>query len=218
MVAAGRPALSGHGQPLTVVVATRNAGKLAEIRAIGAGRGVVFVPMEASIAAAEETGETFAENARLKALRCAEATGGLALADDSGLEVDALGGAPGVNSARYAGVGCTYADNNAKLLAALEGVPPQRRTARFRCVMVLAEPGRVLAETQGTLEGRIAHSPRGSGGFGYDPLFYLPERGCTLAELAPEEKNAISHRGQALRRMLREIERLREAGVIGAGR
>nr|MBO2469859.1 non-canonical purine NTP pyrophosphatase [Bacillota bacterium] len=124
-----------------------------------------------------------------------------ALADDSGLEVDALGGEPGVYSARYAGEGASDAANNAKLLAALEGVPAEKRTARYRCVLALAVPGMATVTVEGVCEGLIAEQPRGTGGFGYDPLFYLPGRGKTMAELRPEEKNAISHRGQALRRL-----------------
>jgi len=155
-----------------------------------------------------EGGATFAANARAKALHYARATGRWALADDSGLAVDALGGAPGVRSARYAqetfqpGADRAERDraNTAKLLAALADVPDERRTARFVCHLALAEPGRVLLEARGTLEGRIARAPAGHNGFGYDPVFFLPDRGCTAAELTAAQKNAISHRGQALRR------------------
>jgi XTP/dITP diphosphohydrolase len=122
------------------------------------------------------------------------------LADDSGLEVDALGGAPGVFSARYAGPGATDADNVAKLLEALRGMPDEARIARFRCSLALLAPDGCLRSVDGVCEGRIAHAPRGTGGFGYDPVFLLPDRGLTVAELPPEEKNRISHRGQALAR------------------
>lgn len=155
-----------------------------------------------------EDGAAFADNARHKALYYARALGRWCLADDSGLEVDALGGAPGVKSARYAeeafGPGADKAArdaaNNAKLLAALEGVPDSRRTARFVCHAVLADEKGVLAEAEGRVEGRIGLAPRGDNGFGYDPLFLLPD-GRTMAELDADAKNRISHRGQALRRL-----------------
>jgi len=155
---------------------------------------------------AVQDADTFEGNARLKALHFARLTNLWALADDSGLEVDALDGAPGVCSARYAGVGATRAArdraNNERLLRELESVPDERRTARFVCAMCLAAPdGRILAETRGTFEGAIARAPRGTNGFGYDPLLELPGEGRTSAELSPEEKNARSHRGEAARRM-----------------
>lgn len=186
-----------------LVLATRNPGKVREMVTLLADLGVTVrslsdVPGAPEV---EEDGRTFAENAVKKAETIARFTGLPALADDSGLEVDALGGAPGVFSARYAGEGASDAANNAKLLAALAGVPPERRTARYRCVLALAVPGMPTVTVEGVCEGRIAEQPRGSGGFGYDPLFYLPHKGKTMAELAPEEKNAISHRGQALRRL-----------------
>ncbi len=160
-----------------------------------------------------EIGATFAENARTKALAYARATGQWCLADDSGLVVDALGGAPGVHSARYAADDCPAAANldaanNAKLLAALEGAEDEQRGARFVCHLVLADPDRVLIETFDTIEGRIAHEPRGENGFGYDPLFFVPELGCTTAQLPLEEKNAISHRGKALRQFARLLDEL----------
>jgi XTP/dITP diphosphohydrolase len=155
----------------------------------------------------EETGATFADNARLKALYYARATGQWCLADDSGLVVDALGGAPGVHSARYAaGAFPPGADrpardaaNIAKLLAAMEGTDDARRTARFVCHLTLADADHVLLEACGAVEGRIARSPRGHNGFGYDPVFLVPEQGRTAAEMPPEEKNRISHRGKAVR-------------------
>lgn len=160
------------------------------------------------IAEPDETGETFAQNAREKALYYAQATGRWCLADDSGLEVDALGGAPGVHSARYSSDTVSpTADrktidqaNNAKLLAALKDVPDDDRTARFVCCLALAGAGEILIETRGEFEGVIAHSGAGDNGFGYDPLFWVPDRGCTAAQLPPKEKNRISHRGRAVRR------------------
>lgn len=169
----------------------------------------VLSAADAGLPEVEETGATFAENARLKALSAAIHARVPALADDSGLEVDALGGRPGVHSARYAGEGAADAANNAKLLDELRGAPLERRTARFVCAMALAAPapvpGRaftggaaVLVEFRGELPGRIALEPRGKYGFGYDPLLELPERGQTAAELTLAEKNRISHRGRAL--------------------
>lgn len=154
-----------------------------------------------------ECGDSFAENARSKALHYARATNLWCLADDSGLQVDCLNGEPGVRSARYAcpdEARCPAREvldqaNNAKLLGALEGVPDERRTARFVCHLALASQERILIETFDTVEGRIARAPRGSNGFGYDPIFFVPELGCTTAELSPEEKNRISHRGKAVR-------------------
>lgn len=149
---------------------------------------------------------TFAGNARIKALAYARATGIRCLAEDSGLEVDALGGAPGVHSARYSGAEGNRAErdaaNNEKLLRELSGIPRTERTARFVCALCLADPdGTIVAETRGTYEGIIADAPRGSNGFGYDPLLWLPDAGRTSAELSPDEKNARSHRGAAVRQM-----------------
>ena len=190
-----------------VLLATGNAGKLCELREIAAGspltfRGLADFP---DVLEAVEDAATFAENARLKALHYAAATGLYTLADDSGLEVDALGGAPGVHSARYAGEPRSDAANNRKLLQALTGVPPERRTARFRCAMAFAQAGAVLCESDGTVEGRIIDEPRGENGFGYDPLFLVPALGQTVAELSADRKHALSHRGQALRAMLPRI-------------
>ena len=144
----------------------------------------------------EETGETLEENARLKALAAVEATGMAAVADDTGLFVDALGGLPGVRSSRYAGPGCTYADNVRKLLEAMAGIEPASRGARFRSAVVLACPDGSRQTFEGSLAGSIGEEPRGTGGFGYDPVFVLPD-GATLAELALSEKNRVSHRGAA---------------------
>ena len=186
-----------------VVVATANRGKLAEIRSALAFDGWEFVtaddlgfdPLDVV-----ESGDTFEANAALKAHEYHRVFGLAALADDSGLEVDALGGAPGVYSARYAGEDATDADNNLKLLAALDAVPARERTARFRCVVVLVAEDGSETVAAGVCEGVIGFEPRGSGGFGYDPLF-LPAAtpGRTMAELELPEKNAISHRGAALR-------------------
>lgn len=193
-----------------LLLATTNPGKLHEIRQMCGGRGWWWRSLSEfpEVAIAVEDGATFAENARRKALHYAAATGLYTLADDSGLEVDCLNGEPGVHSACYAGLPRDDAANNRKLIAALRGVPLERRSARFRCVMVLARPGEVLAETSGTVEGLIIDQPRGTNGFGYDPHFLLPHLGRTAAELAPHEKNAISHRGRALAQMLTRMEEL----------
>lgn len=191
----------------TLLLATGNPGKLRELRALVAGTPLECVGLAEfpQVPVAEEPGATFAENACLKALHYAEHTGLWTLADDSGLEVDALDGAPGVLSARYAGTPSDDAANNRKLVAALAGVAPARRTARFRCAMALAEPGRVRAETTGAFEGVIIDAPRGTNGFGYDPHFFVPDLGRTAAELPSDLKNRRSHRGQALRAMLPQL-------------
>jgi XTP/dITP diphosphohydrolase len=190
-----------------ILLATHNVGKVREIRQVTAHLGWVWRSLDdfPGVPEAVEETDSFAENARCKALHYAAATGLATLADDSGLEVDCLGGGPGVQSARYGGTPRDDAANNRKLVAALVGVPLEKRTARFRCVMVFARPGAVLAETQGAVEGLIIDEPRGDNGFGYDPHFFLPRRNKTMAELPPDEKNAISHRGQALRAMLSKI-------------
>ncbi|MDP3426005.1 MAG: XTP/dITP diphosphatase [Humidesulfovibrio sp.] len=190
----------------TVVLATRNKGKLAELDALLAGFGLHVVGLGAfpDLGEIEETGATFAENARLKARTVAQATGLVALADDSGLAVDALSGAPGVYSARYSGENATDATNNAKLLEALAHVPEDRRGCRFVSVVTAIAPSGAEIMAEGRWEGRVLTSPRGAGGFGYDPLFLDPELGRSAAELAPAEKNARSHRGQALRALLKD--------------
>jgi XTP/dITP diphosphohydrolase len=191
-----------------LVIATSNPHKVEEIAAVLGQIGIACVPMEGvGIPEPEENGATFEENARIKAIAYARALGATVLADDSGLEVDALGGAPGVHSARYAGVGATRAErdaaNNAKLLRALNGVPHARRTARFVCVLCVARPdGSIAAEARGTFDGWIGEGLRGSNGFGYDPLLVLAD-GRTSAELSSAEKNARSHRGNALRTLIR---------------
>ena len=166
----------------------------------------------------KEDGATFAENACKKAMGYAEASGLWTLADDSGLVIDALGGAPGVNSARFSGERPKGADrkvldrrNMDKVLSLLAGVPAEKRTARFVCCLCLASPEEVLIETQGTLEGLIIDKPTGTGGFGYDPIFYVPQLGKTVAQLGEEEKNAISHRGNALRKLRPLLDQLLSA-------
>lgn len=196
----------------TIVLATTNPGKVREFGQLFAASGLslhVIGLRDVGLEAPEETGTTFAENALLKARHAATATGHLALADDSGLEVDGLGGAPGVRSARYAGEGAGDAANRQRLIAELAGVPEAARTGRFRCAIAIARPDGTAEVAEGRCEGVAITTPRGDNGFGYDPLFLLPQLGRTMAELASEEKNAISHRARAtahalpmLRRML----------------
>ena len=189
-----------------LVIATANPGKLREFQALLAGLPFATVAQGAlGVTVAVETGATFAENALLKARHAAAASGAAAIADDSGLEVDALGGAPGIYSARYAGeaagdAAAVDAANNAKLVAALQGVPFQLRRARYRCALVYLDgPGDTAPlHAQGVWEGYILEAPRGSRGFGYDPYFWLPELELTAAELDPALKNRLSHRGTAL--------------------
>lgn len=197
-----------------LVLATGNPGKRREMAPLLAPLGLEIVTQgELEIAGAEETGLSFVENALLKARHAARESGLPAIADDSGLAVDALNGAPGIYSARYAGADADDAANNRKLLAALEGLPEERRTARYHCLLVYLrhaeDPVPVIAE--GHWEGRIAAAPQGSGGFGYDPLFYLPELGCTAAELPAEEKNRRSHRGRALSALIAQLRELPHA-------
>lgn len=189
---------------MRVVLASRNAGKAREIRQLLADEGVAFdlVTLDdvAPGATLREDEETFEGNALAKAQQAAAASGLPAIADDSGLEVDALGGAPGVRSARYAGEPCDDQRNNAQLLAALRGVPAEARTARFRCVAAFVDPKRRVSITRaGACEGEIVETPRGTEGFGYDPLFLVPAVGRTMAEIPLEEKNRLSHRAAAFR-------------------
>lgn len=191
-----------HGR---IVLASGNPGKVREINQLLAGGGLEVLPQsEFGVPDIEETGLTFVENAILKARNAAKHTGLPAIADDSGLEVDALQGAPGIYSARYAGEGASDRDNLEKLLEQLGDLPEQDRGARFQCLMVFMrhalDPTPMIF--QGTWEGRILFQPRGESGFGYDPVFFVPDRGCSSAQLAPEVKNAISHRGQALRKLV----------------
>ena len=185
-----------------IVLASSNAGKLKEINAIFADQPFELVPQKTfNISDADETGLSFVENAIIKARHAAEHSGMLALADDSGIEVDYLQGAPGIYSARYAGQPCDNQANNDKLLTALAGVPREQRRARFQCVIVLMrhanDPTPLICS--GSWEGFIVEQQQGANGFGYDPLFYVPTHQCTSAELSPEVKNQISHRAQALR-------------------
>ena len=184
---------------MRLLIATNNVGKVHEYAELLAGSGfdlcrLAEVGLDNEV---EETGETFTENACLKARAYGQSSGLLTLADDSGLEVDALGGAPGVHSARYAGPGATDADRIGKLLAALDGVPWEKRTADFRCVIALSWPDGRLETFEGRCDGVIAFEPKGTNGFGFDPVFYMPEHNCTMAELPMDVKNCISHRGRA---------------------
>jgi XTP/dITP diphosphohydrolase len=193
-----------------LVLATANEGKLREFQSLLADLPFTLVTQASlGVPSPEETGSSFLDNALLKARHARAAAGCAVLADDSGLEVDALGGAPGVYSARYAGPHADDAANNAKLIAALRGVPAPRRTARYRCVLVFIAAERdahpLIAE--GIWEGSIAFEPRGSAGFGYDPYFLLPDRGVCAAELPPAEKNRLSHRGLALEELRRQLAR-----------
>ncbi|HEX3681995.1 MAG TPA: RdgB/HAM1 family non-canonical purine NTP pyrophosphatase [Bryobacteraceae bacterium] len=180
-----------------------NPGKLREFALAVASTVIQPLPRLRDIPAPDETGSTFEENARLKAVYYSAFTPELVFADDSGLEVDALAGAPGVHSARYAGPNATDAENNALLLEALANTA--RRSARFVCFLALARQGQVLRIFRGAVDGEILPAPRGAGGFGYDPLFFYPPFGCSFAELAPEQKFAVSHRGNALRALARYL-------------
>lgn len=185
---------------MKIVLATNNSGKVKEINELLEPHGIKAVSMAEfpGLGEIEEDGSTFRENAIIKASAVCEHTGLMALADDSGLEVDYLDGAPGIRSARFAGEEKNDEANNKKLLNLLAGVPSEKRTARFRCVIAIAVPGGWVYTADGACEGVISNEPRGAGGFGYDPLFYLPEYGRTFAELDLETKNKISHRGRAL--------------------
>lgn len=186
-----------------LLVATRNRGKLREIESLLGGSVAALSSLAdfPDIPLAVEDGATFAENALKKARSAAQASGKPVIADDSGLVVDALAGRPGVHSARFAGEGATDEENNAKLLREMSGIPHERRTAAFHCVIVLCFPDASCQTFSGELKGVILDAPRGAGGFGYDPLFIVPEYGRTLAELPLETKNVISHRGKALAKL-----------------
>jgi XTP/dITP diphosphohydrolase len=183
------------------VLATTNPHKVREIRSLLEGLDVEILGLDAlpPIEAPEETGTSFAENAALKARYYASRTGLPAIAEDSGLEIDALGGAPGVESARFHGAHSTYPEKFAALYAMLDGNGGRDSPARFVCAVAIADDGGVLFETRGTVEGRISPEPRGSHGFGYDPIFFYPPEGRTLGEVADEVKRAVSHRGAAFR-------------------
>lgn len=190
-----------------IVLASGNSGKLREFQSLLGALAVELLPQsDFALEEAEETGLSFVENALIKARHASAATGLPALADDSGIEVDALAGEPGIYSARYAGIAGPTADkeNNLKLLAELEQVPEGERTARFQCVIVFMRHARdpMPLICQGTWEGQILFAESGSNGFGYDPLFYVPEHGCSSAELSPDVKNSLSHRGKALQQLV----------------
>ncbi|MBI3834251.1 MAG: XTP/dITP diphosphatase [Planctomycetes bacterium] len=195
---------------MKLLIATSNRGKLREIDAVLAGNSLELKTLADFPGLSEviENGDTFEANACKKASHYASLTRLITLADDSGLEVDALGGAPGVYSARYAGIQGDDAANNAKLLRELQGVSAERRAARFRCVVALADSTGILATASGKIEGRILEAPRGVNGFGYDPLFFIPECNKTVAELPPDVKNQISHRGRALAAIKPQITQL----------
>jgi XTP/dITP diphosphohydrolase len=194
-----------------IILASSNRGKVREFNELLTGRDLEIIPQSHfNVPDIEETGLSFVENAILKARNAAELTGKPAIADDSGLEVDALSGAPGIYSARYAGPDASDEANLTKLLGNLLEVPEQDRTARFQCLMVyLRHPGDPTpAICQGTWEGSILFEPRGENGFGYDPVFLVPEQGCSAAELPPGIKNSLSHRGKALQKMLSVLAKL----------
>lgn len=190
-----------------LVFATSNEGKMREIREILKELDMeIYSLKEAGIESdAEENGTTFEENAVIKARAAAKYTDAIVLADDSGLEIDYLNGEPGVYSARYLGEDISYRIKNQNLIDRLEGVPDEKRTARFVCVIAAVLPDGGVLTARGTVEGIIGTEERGQGGFGYDPIFYLPEYGCSTAELSMEQKNEISHRGKALREMKEKL-------------
>jgi XTP/dITP diphosphohydrolase len=193
---------SESSAPVRVVLATRNAGKKREFDRLLVGLGIEIedLSQHPSVPEVEETGDSYLANALLKARQVARHTGLPAMADDSGLEVDALAGAPGIHSARFAG-SRSDSDNLALLLTRLQGVSEEERTARFRCVLVLAKPDGTYISAEATCEGSITTAPGGRGGFGYDPVFFYPPARCTFAELDQAEKNRVSHRAQACRRL-----------------
>ena len=195
---------------MTIVLATRNQGKIAEIKALLPGLGIQPAASYPGCPEPDETGRNFEENALIKARAVAQYTSRAALADDSGLEVDALDGAPGVRSARYAGAGATDRDNIQRLLDALDGIPDADRTARFRCAMAVAAPDGRTWTVEGVCEGRIIRKPRGGAGFGYDPLFVPAGYKSTFGELERSVKNRISHRAMALDRIRDVLEALRD--------
>ncbi len=196
----------------TILIATGNAGKLREIVAIASEMASSELNVAWKTLAdldpfpdVVEDGATFAENAAKKAIHFSRLSGLWTLADDSGLVVDTLNGAPGVRSARYAGEPCVDSANNTKLITALHGIPPEHRQARFHCAMALSDGERILLTSEGTIQGRIVDTPRGSNGFGYDPHFLATEFDMTTAEMLPDMKGRVSHRGQALRSMIPQL-------------
>jgi XTP/dITP diphosphohydrolase len=200
--------MTGAHQGESIVLASNNAGKVREINELLETEQIRVVPQgDLGVTEAEETGLTFVENAIIKARNAARHTALAAIADDSGIEVDALRGAPGIYSARFAGPGASDAENLEKLIDALQGVPEALRSARFQCLMVYMRHGEdpTPVVCQGTWEGRIGLVPRGDNGFGYDPVFQVPGEGCSAAELPAITKNRLSHRGQALRALVRYL-------------
>ena len=189
-----------------IVFATGNAGKMKEIREILGDLDIELLSLKDAGIHADivEDGKTFEENAQIKAKAICEMTGEIVLADDSGLEIDYLNKEPGIYSARYAGTDTSYDIKNSLLLSRMKGVPDKQRTARFVCAVAAVFPNGDKEVVRGTMEGCIGYEIAGANGFGYDPIFFLPEYGCTSAELAPEKKNELSHRGEALR-MMRQI-------------
>ncbi|MBQ6392500.1 MAG: XTP/dITP diphosphatase [Eubacterium sp.] len=189
-----------------IIFATGNEGKMKEIREILGDLGYEILSMKEAGVDVDivEDGETFEENAIIKATTVMKATGSIVLADDSGLEVDYLNKEPGVMSARYMGENTSYRIKNQIIIDRLDGVPDEKRTARFVCVIAAAFPDGRVETRRGTIEGRIAYEPAGENGFGYDPIFYYPEKKMTTAQLSPEEKNKVSHRGKALR-LIKEV-------------
>lgn len=190
-----------------IIFATGNEGKMKEVRMILKDLGLPVLSMKEAGVQADivEDGTTFEENAKIKAVAVQKLTGALVLADDSGLEIDYLNKEPGIYSARYMGEDTPYSVKNANLISRLAGVPDEQRTARFVCAIAVAFPDGEVLTTRGTIEGIIGYEERGENGFGYDPIFYLPEYKKSTAELSPEEKNALSHRGRALRQMEEEL-------------
>ncbi len=193
----------------TIVFATGNQGKMREIRKILGDMDVEILSMKEAGIATDiiENGTTFEENAIIKAKAVAKETGHIVLADDSGLEIDYLNKEPGIYSARYLGEDTSYDIKNQNLIERLNGVEEAKRTARFVCAIAAVMPDGEVITTHGVIEGRIGYEPKGSNGFGYDPIFYVPEYGCSSAELSEEEKNAISHRGKALEAMKEELKK-----------
>lgn len=199
-----------------LVLATTNAHKIEELRyLLATARYAVVDPGQLGLDLdVPETGSTFAENAAIKALAWARAAGMLALADDSGLEIDALHGEPGIYSARWAGPNVPYSERNRLLVARVADLRPDQRTARYRCAVAVADADQVLIATEGVLEGRIAEAPRGHGGFGYDPIFEVPSMGRTVGELSAAEKHQISHRARAIAAALPELASLSASAVV----
>lgn len=190
-----------------IIFATGNQGKMKEIREILADLDAEILSLKDAGITADivENGNSFEENAQIKAKAICELTGEIVLADDSGLEVDYLNKEPGIYSARYMGEDTSYHIKNASIIQRLEGVPDEQRTARFVCAVAAAFPDGTVKTVRETMEGRIGYEEKGANGFGYDPIFYLPEYGCTSAEISMEEKNKISHRGKALRAIKGEL-------------